>query len=74
MLSMRWTHRKEETDKTQLQLEQVTPVIDALNNGFSSVVNAISGEGEQTRRFQMTVDLIDKGSTKGATGSIIKSK
>lgn len=47
------------------------PVIDALNNGFSSVVNAITGEGDQTRRFQMTLDLIDKGSTKGPSGRIV---
>lgn len=40
------------------------PVIDTLNNGFSNVVNAITGEGEKTRTLTTVVDLIDKGSTK----------
>jgi hypothetical protein len=47
-------------------IETGEPIIDTLNHGFASVVNAITGEGEKTRTLTTVVDLIDKGSTKGS--------
>ena len=46
------------------------PVIDTLNQGFSAVVNAITGEGQLTRQVQFTIDLAKKGSTK-VNGSVM---
>jgi len=46
------------------------PVIDTLNQGFSAVVNAITGEGQLTRQVQFTIDLVKKGSTK-VNGSVM---
>jgi len=46
------------------------PVIDTLNQGFSAVVNAITGEGQLTRQLQFTIDLAKKGSTK-VNGSVM---
>ena len=39
------------------------PVIDTLNHGFATVVDAITGEGEKSRTLTTTIDLIDKGTT-----------
>lgn len=46
------------------------PVIDTLNQGFSAVVNAITGEGQLTRQVQFTIDMAKKGSTK-VNGSVM---
>lgn len=58
---------QERRDRRAAQvIETGEPVIDTLNHGFASVVNAITGEGEKTRTLTTVVDLIDKGSTKGS--------
>lgn len=58
---------QERRDRRAAQvIETGEPIIDTLNHGFASVVNAITGEGEKTRTLTTVVDLIDKGSTKGS--------
>lgn len=56
---------KERLERRQAQAAPTgDPVIDTLNSGFSSVVNAITGEGAANRELTLTVDLAKTSSSR----------